>query len=116
MAAGRWKSALGGLLGLLLFCSVSDDWLADNEVHASDWGKFAGFFARLSEAWVAVLARTDEELGLALPVGRAGGYRAQLQEMLRAWEEETNESLDELYNSSLEPGKPRARVAAVGAA
>ena len=90
-------SALGRLLGILLYSMDYDTWIADNEVY-EDERKFSKWFSDYSQAWKEILKRSDQELGLALEGGRDGGYRSALLEMLGGWQRETNNLLDDLYN------------------
>ena len=109
VAASRWHMALGRLLGLQLFFSVEDDWVSDNEVH-HDWPTWRGLFSDLSAAWTAVLACSDEQLGLAPLQGCEGGYRTRVTELVEGWAEATNEALSG-YDAP--PGEAAARVSIV---
>jgi hypothetical protein len=99
-----WSSALGTLLGLLLFCSVEDGWLLDNEAH-QDWPSWRGLFTSLSHSWVAVLGQTDDALGLAPEQGVVGGYRPKLLRLLTEWEDATNEALSGYDLDGREPAR-----------
>ena len=90
-------STLGRLLGILLYATENNGWIADNEVY-EDERKFSKWFSDYSQAWKEILKRSDQELGLALDGGRDGGYRSALVEMLAGWQKETNALLDDLYN------------------
>lgn len=105
LARGDHASALGPLLGVLLFGLFDDGWLMDQEEYC-EWDSFEGWFSGLSAAWQAVLAQSDKDLGLEPPRGRkeAGHYRKRLMEMLSRWEKDVNEHLDDL-NDNAEGGK-----------
>ena len=96
-------STLGRLLGILLYATQNEGWIADNEVY-EDERKFSKWFSDYSQAWKEILKRSDQELGLALDGGRDGGYRSALVEMLRGWQRETNHLLDDLYNDEMAHG------------
>ena len=91
------NASLGRLLGILLYATGTEAWIADNEVW-EDERKFSKWFSDYSQAWKEILKRSDQELGLALDGGRDGGYRSALVEMLAGWQKETNALLDDLYN------------------
>merc|ERR1712037_26057 len=91
-----WNASLGRLMGILLH-GGTEAWIADNEVWEEE-KKFTKWFADYSQAWKEVLKRSDEELGLALEGGREGGYRNTLVKMIRRWQKETNQLLDDIYN------------------
>ena len=90
-------STLGRLLGILLYATENNGWIADNEVY-EDERKFSKWFSDYSQAWKEILKRSDQELGLALDGGRDGGYRSALVEMLAGWQKETNALLDDIYS------------------
>jgi len=92
-----WNASLGRLMGILLYATGTEAWIADNEVWEEE-KKFTKWFADYSQAWKEVLKRSDEELGLALEGGREGGYRNTLMKMIRRWQKETNQLLDDIYN------------------
>ena len=78
-----------------------------------EWDSFEGWFSGLSTAWQAVLAQSDEALGLAPTRGRkeAGHYRKTIVKLLTQWEQEVNEALEEL-NDSAGPGEKKAKLTA----
>mmetsp|Transcript_2419 Transcript_2419/g.4678 ORF Transcript_2419/g.4678 Transcript_2419/m.4678 type:complete len:432 (-) Transcript_2419:162-1457(-) len=112
IAAGDHAAALGPLIGVLLIGQFDDGWLRDQEEYC-EWDAFEGWFAGLSLAWQAVLAQSDEAIGLAWPRGRqeAGHYRKELLKMLTSWEKEVNDALDDL-NDCAEPGGKKAKLTA----
>ena len=91
-AEPRDNAALGTLLGMLLFCSVDDGWLLENEAHLEE-ASWRQLFDDLSAAWRAVLAQGDAVLGLAPEGGKAAGYRPKLLALLADWQAETNVAL-----------------------
>ena len=93
----NWSASLGRLVGILIYANGDETWIADNEVW-DDKKKFTKWFTDYSQAWKEVLKRSDEELGLALQGGREGGYRSTLVKMIRGWQNNTNQLLDDLYN------------------
>ena len=107
--AARWQPALGTLLGLLLFCSVEDSWLLDNECH-QEWASWRGLFENLSSAWRDVLAQDDATLGLRPKKGRREGYRPKLLALLREWQDETNVALSGYDEPNYEPVRVSAWV------
>jgi hypothetical protein len=102
--AGKLQAAFGKLLGTFLFVAGDDCWLRDNEVYGDDWGKFEGFFQDTSDAWKALLAHSDEELGFAPPPALAAdaksgaATREELVVLLRSWQERTNRVLEDRYD------------------
>ena len=103
--------ALGALLGIVLIGRSDEGWLRDQEEYC-EWDEFAQWFADVSKAWQTVLAESDGVLGLAPSRGRkeAGHYRGVLMGLLKKWEEEVNEALDE-YNDDVE-GDKKAKLTA----
>jgi len=92
-----WNASLGRLLGILLYATGTEAWIADNEVWEEE-KKFTKWFSDYSQAWKEVLKRSDEELGLAFEGGREGGYRNTLVKLIRRWQTETNQLLNDIYN------------------
>merc|ERR1719397_1442778 len=92
-----WNASLGRLMGILLYATGTEAWIADNEVWEEE-KKFTKWFSDYSQAWKEVLKRSDEELGLALEGGREGGYRSILLKQIEWWQRSTNQQLDDLYN------------------
>lgn len=93
----NYRPALAELMGLLLYMQGDDGWLCDQEVYC-DWPEFKRVFTRISFAWKTLLAQSDAVLGLAPSLGRTGGYRAALREILGAWEKATNATLEETFD------------------
>jgi hypothetical protein len=60
------------------------------------------FFDDLTAAWAQLFTASDAVLGLAAPMGRAGGYRALLKDQLRPWES----SLNRIVRSQYSPADP----------
>jgi hypothetical protein len=94
--AGRWRAALGELFGLVLFHNQHDQHLYDNELYCDeeDAGAIPKWFAKLSACWRAVLARGDDELGLAPRGGAPGGSRGRLLRLLARWQLRMNKALE----------------------
>jgi hypothetical protein len=105
-------AALGPLLGVVLIGCSDDGWLRDQEEYC-EWDAFAQWFADVSKAWQKVLAEPDGALGLAPARGRKelGHYRGVLMRVLTKWEEEVNETLDEVFDEFKEGGK-KAKLSA----
>jgi hypothetical protein len=64
-------------------------------------------FATLSAVWRALLARTDDELGLAVPAAAgvaAGANRARLQALLAQWQDSVNDMLADYEDDSFPGG------------
>ena len=101
----KWKAAFGTLLGLALFAFQEDGWIHDNEVYLES--SFNAFFKSFSASWKAVLSQTDAALGLASPIGKEGGYRAELEQLLKKMQKSVNSDLSDLYDDH---GKPRVRI------
>lgn len=98
--AGEWRKALAPALGVLQFVLLEDCWLTDQLVHLSQPVLFRTFFCTLSEVWKALLAQSDEDLGIEEPDGLfAGTYRSRLIAVLEEWEEETNLILTQRFDS-----------------
>ena len=106
----QWKKAFGILLGLQLFASHDDDWIRDQEVY-TEFGEFAGWFSGYSAAWLQLLERSDNQLGLVTARGREGGYRGVVREMLENWERKTNELFKEVFDEFADDDRvSRSRV------
>jgi hypothetical protein len=103
--AKKWKEAFGTLLGLALFAYEEDGWIHDNEVYLEP--SFKAFFKSFSTSWKALLSQGDAALGLAPPAGKAGGYRADLKQLLKKMQVSVNSDLSGLYDDQ---GKPRVAI------
>mmetsp|Transcript_27314 Transcript_27314/g.88144 ORF Transcript_27314/g.88144 Transcript_27314/m.88144 type:complete len:235 (+) Transcript_27314:595-1299(+) len=88
----NFKACLGELYGLLMFAKSEDNWFMHEEVYMR-WKEFCDFWKVLGKAWQLLLGRSDADLGLAPEIGRAGGYRARLEQMLKEFQTEMNEYL-----------------------
>ena len=112
---GAWRAALGELLGLLFFTRCDDAW-QDNEVGGDGSDAMPQLFDTLSAAWRALLVRTDDELGLAVPAAAraagvaSGANRARLHALLAEWQDNTNDVLAD-YEDDGFPGGAAPRVA-----
>eukprot|EP00306_Pavlova_sp_CCMP459_P016808 CAMPEP_0185198830 /NCGR_PEP_ID=MMETSP1140-20130426/43766_1 /TAXON_ID=298111 /ORGANISM="Pavlova sp., Strain CCMP459" /LENGTH=202 /DNA_ID=CAMNT_0027766055 /DNA_START=44 /DNA_END=649 /DNA_ORIENTATION=- len=115
IAKSKFRDAFGGLLGVALFMTGNDTWLADNEVYL-DWPKFSGIWDSLSQGWNTVLAQSDETLGLSPAAGIPGGYRTRLVQLLSDWVDATNSSLEDFDDHAhMTHGPTRLKLKCAGA-
>jgi hypothetical protein len=116
VAAGRFSDALGPLLGVALYGydrmeMCNEEWLT----HQMPDQIFASFFSDYSAAWQTVLEQSDEALGIAPSIGLAGGYRAELLEMLGNWEYSVNNILRNSFDEQFAEDGIKVRLKIVGA-
>ena len=104
----KWRKALGILLGIQLAARFDDGWIMDQEVYC-DFSIFSNWFKDYSEAWKTILSKTDKQLGFDCDVKR-GGYRSVVEDLIRKWEEEINETLEETFDEFMETDDIPARV------
>lgn len=113
LRAKRWLKAYGILHGLVEFHDRHENHVHDNELHCdpSTSGLMAKWFKDLSARWRELLARSDDELGLAPAGGLAGGYRPRLLRVLAEWQLRMNRTLDGVEAGDEEEGEaPRVDI------
>jgi hypothetical protein len=88
---GKVQGALGGLLGIHFAMCRDADWCQDKMTFA--YPSMAQWFQRYSQAWRAVLAKDDEELGIAFPGEKTMPVRVELEHQLAEWQRVTNKML-----------------------
>jgi len=88
-----WHVAFGELLGMALFLSRDDAWVGRLPNASPLIDTFEEFFYDLSVSWLAVLRKSDADLGLNVQGGLTEGYRKTVVQLLRHWQIDVNDLL-----------------------
>ena len=104
----KWRKAVGTMFGIQMAAGYDDSWIHDQEIYC-EFDIFSGWFSDYSAAWRTLLSKTDKELGFNCNV-KPGGYREFIEDLIRTWEKETNQTLQRFDEFAEEEDTDLARV------